>query len=1579
MSDQSPIIVPMSVEALVVNDFVRPARSQIVSFLRTQMSYNAMQSGGNGQPFFSGNQTNFINNVNVPPNNVTSSAYYNGVYLKWRMPKALATGTQDNVSGQTTYPQVPNRWLVVRYSGPLSARVATSWIIESDYLHTGQLSPMNVSQEASLYTQPTSATNSTPVGVYIGRNVQLGTWVESNQSLNLTAMAPGNPAFGFYQPQNNNVFSFVDCLEGQAPELLSYLVFGWYSNGADDPLAPGLASFQSSPYSGYASTLTFSAASAVDVQWTAGVITAPNGTAYNIAAGTTGAMTLPVYIYLNPAVSATTLQVTTTEATAQAPGCVLVATATPFFVQRLASLGWTLPPGADPSLTASWSVLCGAVDGVSWQNSALPPGGAPTPTSSGIPLSIAVGNTSAEALTALVASQANKAGKPIYTDLLEAFQLNALDVFDRPDGAAVLAEKVLASFFQRFSGGYEWSIVDAANDDTTLSEAELAKEAAWLAALNQAQQALDLELNILTSLQTQLYVMWWKVVSWNAAYFGSSSIPCLADENGQEPSSLTNQLNPAVPGSLAQLVAQQLAKVETLAQNVPTGTTPDALDAAIAAYAAKQALPASRLLKRGAAPSYYLPNNPVVLIAGAGASGIAPSPDTIQVRFPSQIVTGFTLNGPVTASTPNLTIPQPSLTGVSGVPWSAALATSLVNEFFFLDLNNAGAIATAIGATEAAVLAAMPNTLNVAPKGAVEQWSANPWRPLLFYWQANFYPIAYGTPAAPNWVFEGTQYSWNGSASSVAATPMGFQGLSVLAPTAAFNMEARIQQFLANNPNLDPREAAALEALLDFVQTSDNWDLLSQSLDGFNEQLRLGTPGVFLSPGTYTPVSNPPLSKLIGSADSYPPALGDIPPQGQDPAVSQFQPWRAGQFVFTNLALVDEWGQALWPVTPNNNQLDTIFLPPDLSPVLNSNPVSLTVTANPMVDGISPNVAAAGGPAFTLTVTGINFAASAAVQWNGAALATTFVNAGQLTAVVPANLIASAGSASVTVLSGGVTTTAIPFPISSGPVIGSLSPSLIEAGSVPSDTLALTVTGAGFAAGALVNWNGVAVNTEVVNSTTLTAAVPAGFTFAYGQASITVVQGAATSAPATINISGGAAIGSLTPALIATGSPAATLTVNGVGFQLESQVRWNGAPLATAFVSDTQLTAQIPANLLASAASVSITESVGARVLPNSTDPLVQLPPALLQPARLDFALVSAVNDNIPFGPANPGADPIAGWVVPNHLDNSLMAYDSDGIALGEMSVSIAVNNASSVCWANNPFSPYKSLKDINDQIPHLGPFLMTLSKQTPAAFQAFLDAIDETLWTTVPMGASFDQSLAVLIGRPLAMVRAKLQFLLDGPPYLDPSWQYTFNPANCSQPGTQTPAITGYEFGIELGNIAQLEDGLIGYFCSDDYSSFNVVDQSGAASGGYLKPIGLDNNYIYLPFDGATAEWVSMLVDPRAGVHASTAILPATTVSLPPNFTNSALARMNVLFRVDGVLTDQQPPAAGATATTILLPVPKEKSGTWTWVEQAPGGWTSSPTGPNDTVARLSSVGPVLRRGMLQLSSALGGKKSKE
>jgi uncharacterized delta-60 repeat protein len=66
------------------------------------------------------------------------------------------------------------------------------------------------------------------------------------------------------------------------------------------------------------------------------------------------------------------------------------------------------------------------------------------------------------------------------------------------------------------------------------------------------------------------------------------------------------------------------------------------------------------------------------------------------------------------------------------------------------------------------------------------------------------------------------------------------------------------------------------------------------------------------------------------------------------------------------------------------------------------NPQTFTVLDVPEITGLSPASALAGSGAVTLTVNGANFEDHSVVLWNGAALATVFVDASKLTATVPA-------------------------------------------------------------------------------------------------------------------------------------------------------------------------------------------------------------------------------------------------------------------------------------------------------------------------------------------------------------------------------------------------------------------------------------------------------------------------------------------------------------------------------------------------------------------------------------------------
>jgi hypothetical protein len=260
-----------------------------------------------------------------------------------------------------------------------------------------------------------------------------------------------------------------------------------------------------------------------------------------------------------------------------------------------------------------------------------------------------------------------------------------------------------------------------------------------------------------------------------------------------------------------------------------------------------------------------------------------------------------------------------------------------------------------------------------------------------------------------------------------------------------------------------------------------------------------------------------------------------------------------------------------------------------------SNPQTLTITNPvPTTTGLSPASAVAGGPGFTLTVTGTNLIAGSVVRWNGADRATTYVSATQLAAAIPAADIAVAGTAQITVFNpapGGGTSNAQTLTITNPvPATTGLNPVFAMAGG-PGFTL--TVTGRDFVAGSVVRWNGANRATTYVSATQLTAAIPPADIALAGTAAVTVftpAPGGGASNPQTFTVLNPVpTITSLSPPSVVVGGPQFTLTVTGTNFVRSSVVRWNGADRATTYVSPTQLRAVIPATDILTAGTARVT------------------------------------------------------------------------------------------------------------------------------------------------------------------------------------------------------------------------------------------------------------------------------------------------------------------------------------------------------------------------------------------------------
>jgi hypothetical protein len=179
----------------------------------------------------------------------------------------------------------------------------------------------------------------------------------------------------------------------------------------------------------------------------------------------------------------------------------------------------------------------------------------------------------------------------------------------------------------------------------------------------------------------------------------------------------------------------------------------------------------------------------------------------------------------------------------------------------------------------------------------------------------------------------------------------------------------------------------------------------------------------------------------------------------------------------------------------------------------------------------------------------------------------------------------------------------------------------------------------------------------------------------------------------------------------------------------------------------------------------------------------------------------------------------VCGWLLPNHLNNSIAVYDAGGNPLGELLLLRKSKGKTSVQWQPAPGNPDVSAagtgrQEVRIANQHLRNMIETMLRRDDqaAAFGNLLQVIDKTLWTSDPLGERGDQNLSVLIGRPLALVRSNLQLQLNGKPFYNQAWHETFeqdSPALKENSG----GLLDLAFPIRLGSSELRNNGLVGYF----------------------------------------------------------------------------------------------------------------------------------------------------------------------
>ncbi|MFY9271034.1 MAG: IPT/TIG domain-containing protein, partial [Candidatus Manganitrophaceae bacterium] len=171
---------------------------------------------------------------------------------------------------------------------------------------------------------------------------------------------------------------------------------------------------------------------------------------------------------------------------------------------------------------------------------------------------------------------------------------------------------------------------------------------------------------------------------------------------------------------------------------------------------------------------------------------------------------------------------------------------------------------------------------------------------------------------------------------------------------------------------------------------------------------------------------------------------------------------------------------------------------------------SLTFTIRnpaPLLTSLSPASAPAGSGGVTLTLSGANFLPTSQIFFNNQPISTTFIGATQLTASLPAAMLATPGVYPVRVTHpppGGGTSNPLDFQVI-GPVIQTISPARGPAGTV------VTIRGLNFdpaAGNDRVKFNGKEAIVAAANGTEIVTAVPQGAMT--GPVTVTTPIGAAT-------------------------------------------------------------------------------------------------------------------------------------------------------------------------------------------------------------------------------------------------------------------------------------------------------------------------------------------------------------------------------------------------------------------------------------------------------------------------------------
>jgi hypothetical protein len=164
------------------------------------------------------------------------------------------------------------------------------------------------------------------------------------------------------------------------------------------------------------------------------------------------------------------------------------------------------------------------------------------------------------------------------------------------------------------------------------------------------------------------------------------------------------------------------------------------------------------------------------------------------------------------------------------------------------------------------------------------------------------------------------------------------------------------------------------------------------------------------------------------------------------------------------------------------------------------------------------------------------------------------------------------------------------------------------------------------------------------------------------------------------------------------------------------------------------------------------------------------------------------------------------------------------------------------------------------------------------------------------PASGAQDASLAMLIGRPLALARAVVGLETGGGVLpldqadTDPGFPFPQDVKNSrydyfDRQRAGAAALQTVQFPLRLGDLPKMDDGVVGFMIdgADAANPYGTLWSAAAPTPGGNGVTHPDSGTIQLELNAAPTT-VTLLIDPRAPVHASTGVLPVAALTIPPD-----------------------------------------------------------------------------------------------